>query len=209
VSRPAARLTCTFARGAWDPADWWMVRSPRFDHGNDWIQEADHIRNDGPETEPGQTYTSMVWAAPLVVDGTGDDAGELTVSATMSFDERMAPLIALGPEPALRADGVREYREHVELVLFDEGLNLWHHVWSADDGPSWRLAAKWRFAVEARRRYRLSLRRSGTVPDTRLEARLDGQRVGEIDLPLPGPLHAGITACEGTNRFYDIAIEGA
>lgn len=186
-------IETSFGRGQWDPSDWWMVKGPRWDHTNEWIQESDHIRTDGPETVAGQTYTSMVWRHSI--------EGDVEIRSTMSFDERMAPLLVLGPEPAAIEGGIREYREHLELVLFDEGINLWHHTW-ANGEPAWTLPANWRFPVEARRKYALGLARRGD----RLLVSLDDAPVGEHTLALPGPQYAGITGCEGTNRFYDFSL---
>ncbi|MDA0337554.1 MAG: hypothetical protein O2782_20510 [bacterium] len=188
-------FACAFAAGQWRAADWQMVQSPRWDRANHWLQESDHIRSDGPETEAGGTYTSMIRRAMLT--------GDFIVHATMSFDARMAPLLVVGQPPAPLPDSKWAYGEHHELVLFDEGINLWHHTF-AEGTPAWTLAAKWRFVVQAQRRYRLSLAwRAGTFGIF-----LDGSHIG--DHPAPGlkpPCVAGLTACEGTNRFYDFAID--
>ena len=111
-------LHVDFGDGCWDPGDWQMVQSPRWDRANDWHQEADHIRNDGPEEAPGQTYTSMI------LDRTMRPPFHLT--STMSFNERMAPLIVVGEPPAALPDGRWAYRAHFELVLFDEGINRFY-----------------------------------------------------------------------------------
>lgn len=191
---PEHLFACSFGSGQWDPKDWWMVQSPRWNHSNDWIQEPDHIRNQGPETSAGETYTSMICTRPL--------EGDFVVRSEMSFDERMAPLLVVGERPAPLPGGHWEYREHFELVLFDEGLNLWHHTW-ADGEASWTLPASWRFALQPGQRYELSLSCTGSA----LGVALDGVDVGTHIGTIEGPLVAGLTACEGTNHFYNFAIE--
>lgn len=188
---------CDFSQGQWRPAEWRMVQSPRWDRGNEWIQEVDHIRNDGPEQAPGETYTSMVLQQSL--------RPGFVVHATMSFDDRMAPLLVVGAAPTRLRPGCWQYGEHFEVVLFDEGINLWHHVMAAGQ-PSWSLAQKWRFAVQANQRYRLSL----TVSATRLDVALDGRTVGHhIGVQMPAEVAVGVTACEGINRFYDFCVDAA
>ena len=54
-----------------------------------------------------------------------------------SFDDRMAPLIVLSGHPPKDSKGYFVYRDHVEVVLFDEGINVWSHFWSMSAGPSW------------------------------------------------------------------------
>ena len=87
-----------------------MVRSPRWDYDGEWIQKQDHIRNRVPEhwkpekmveggLGAGETYTSMLYCKPL-----GDD---FTITARMSFDHRMAPLVVFAAEPVYKG-GHRE-----------------------------------------------------------------------------------------------------
>lgn len=186
---------CDFSEGHWNAADWRMVQSPRWDRVNDWIQEPDHIRNDGPETEAGETYTSMVLDRTLDVP--------FIVRATMSFDQRMAPLLVIGAEPTKLPSGRWQYGAHFELVLFDEGLNLWNHT-VVDGKPAWTLAQKWRFDVQPQRRYELAL---GVQPG-RLDVSLDGRSIGQNLLEgASDHVVAGLTACEGINRFFDFRVD--
>jgi hypothetical protein len=194
---------CRFARGGWDRAEWWPVRSPRWDHVGEWVQEEDHLRNWVPDrwspeqlTEGGpgaaETYTSMVYRRPL--------QGDFHVAARMSFDHRMAPLIVLASEPA-NEGSYREYRDHCEVVLFDEGVNVWMHRFG-DRGQDWALAAYWRFPLLPKAQHLLRVQRVGT----RLNLHVDQQVFGCHLAALRGPLYAGITACEGVNRFFDFDI---
>ncbi len=166
------------------------------------MAESDHIRNRVPaDASPaqmqgaraGETYASMLYREPV--------KSALRVRAEMSFDECMAPLIALAAEPALDACGRRTYREHVEVVLFNEGINVWHHRWSAERGPYWHRAAWARFAVAPHQRYALEVEREGSA----LVVRCQTHNIG-VRLDLPQSLYAGITGCEGTNRFYSFDL---
>ncbi|MFT5085773.1 MAG: hypothetical protein ACI906_000443 [Candidatus Latescibacterota bacterium] len=190
-----------FAAAGWHAEDWLLVKSPRWDSVGEWVQEADHIRNRVPaDVTPeqmlgeraGETYTSMLYKEPQT---------SLRVCAEMSFDERMAPLIVLAAEPELGADGRREYREHIEIVLFDEGINIWHHKWSVERGPHWRRAAWASFAVDAGRRYALEVERVEMALTVRC-----GECVFGVEIALPEQLYTGITGCEGNNRFYEFVL---
>ncbi len=195
------RFGCTFSPASWRAEDWLSVQSARWDFDGEWKQETDHIRNRVPaDATPqqmlaeraGETYASMLYKEPQ---------SAFCVRAETSFDERMAPLVVLAAEPQFNAAGHREYREHVEVVLFDEGINIWHHYWSEERGPYWRRAAWMRFAVAANRRYTLEVERRGAA----LTVCCDG-RVFGVEMTLPDSLYAGITGCEGTNRFYEFVL---
>lgn len=192
---------CTFAKDKWNPADWLTVKSPRWPHVGAWVQRDDCIENRVPAgasleemigSRAGETYASMLYREPLAA---------FCVRAEMAFAQRMAPLIVLAAEPGRDQAGRREYREHVEVVLFDRGINVWHHFWSRDKGPHWKKAAHLDFAAEAGRRYALEVARQ----DATLQVYLD-QRVLKVDLALPKRLYAGITGCEGLNRFYNFSL---
>lgn len=194
--------SCLFAAGAWNPEDWLPVMSPRWPCQGAWLDEPDHIRNRVPAdaslaqmqgARAGETYASMLYREPV--------EGALQVRAEMSFDECMAPLIVLAAEPAPEAGGRRAYREHVEVVLFDQGINVWHHHWSAERGPYWHRAAWARFAVAPHQRYALEVERAGPA----LAVRCGPHHFG-VRLDLPERLYAGITGCEGTNRFYSFDL---
>ncbi len=194
---------CSFAEGAWDPTEWWQVRSPRWDCEGEWVQERDHLRNRVPDhwspeemtaggPGAGETYVSMVYSRPLT--------GEFQVAARTSFDHRMAPLIVLAAKPANVAT-YREYRDHCEVVLFDEGVNVWRHGFS-DQGPHWALTAHWRLRLAPKLEHQLRVHRVGH----QLNVFVDNQAFTCHLAALPEPLYAGITACEGVNRFFDFKV---
>ena len=87
----------------------------------------------------GEVYSSMIVDRPPVPDLLG--------RTRTSFDFRMAPLVVLTGPSGEDRDGNPEYREHVEVVIYDLGENVWHHTW-VDDGPTWYRAGwgdfRWR-----------------------------------------------------------------
>ena len=193
---------CTFNPGGWAAKDWLQVRSPRWNHSGGWIQRGDHISNCVPAgataeemlgPRAGETYSSMVFANSL--------SGQVRVRTTASFDFRMAPSIVLAGPLGADEDGHPEYREHVEIVLFDEGVNIWHHTW-VDGVPVWGRAAWWRFDLVAGESLLLEAVRCGPELQLDVAGRSFGCRIEE----LPAEMRFGITGCEGINRFYDFEV---
>ena len=128
TARAGTVFHCSFARGAWDPNRWMLVKSPRWSHFGGWVQKDDCIENETPADAAAkdllgkrapETYTSMVLKRTF--------SGNVVVRSTMEFTDRMAPLIVLAPTLGKAAKGRPEYREHYEVVLYDGGINVWHH----------------------------------------------------------------------------------
>ena len=202
VHAAAPICKCTFDKAGWKPDEWTLVKSPRWAHFGNWVQRSDHIEN---ETPPGatpklllgklapQSYTSMVYKAKVT--------GKVTIKATMAFDDRMAPIIVIAPELGKSAGGQPEYREHYEVCVFDQGVNVWRHSFKSGK-PSWQKAAFARFPLKPRTRYTLQV----TKRRKQLTVTIDGHEFGYLDESLPEEFHVGITGCEGVNRFYDFEL---
>ena len=200
--------TCSFARGKWRTGEWIKVKSPRWEHFGNWIQRDDYIENETPaDATPaelrgkraGETYTSMVLRRRF--------SGNLMVSARMAFSDRMAPLIVVAPELGRDALGRPEYREHFEIVLFDRGINVWHHLYE-NGKPHWRKRAYWQGRLEPGRPYRLGVKVRRTRSGVMVSLFVDGkEKMGYMEDAWPARFHLGITGCEGVNRFYDFRVE--
>lgn len=194
----AESLAWRFTPGCWKQEEWVLVKSPRFDHFGKWVQQEDCIRNEVPAgvspddllgKRAGETYTSMVYAKPFT--------GDLRVTAELSFAHRMAPLVVLAPSLGKDAAGRPEYREHFEICVYDEGVNVWHHTF-ADGKPSWKKAAFTRFPLKPNTHYTLDVELKGK----QMSVAIDGHAFGYIEEALPKTVYAGITGCEGVNAFY-------
>jgi len=130
---------CVFAKDGWKNEDWINVKSPRWDHFGNWVQGNGFIRNECPagvdekemqDQRAGETYSSMLYKNKV-------DAN-VTVSATMDFSYCMAPLIVITPEFGQDDQGRNEHRAHYEIVLFDKGVNIWHHYYKNEVIPRWK-----------------------------------------------------------------------
>ena len=201
----AETLTWNFTPDGWKPAEWILVKSQRWDYFGQWVQKDDHIQNavpagSTPEEWQGkratETYTSMVYGRPF--------AGDLKVTTTTQFTPNMAPLIVLTPELGRDATGRAEYREHFEICIYNEGVNIWRHT-VVDGKPTYKKAAYAKFALKPDTRYALAVEIKGKE----LIVRIDGHEIGYREESLPAKLFVGITGCEGLNYFYDMSITGA
>ena len=141
-----------FGENAWNPDEWLIVRSPRWTDISHWEQNSDHIANYIPadlrpedmqmgRDRTGETYISMLLKQPVT--------GNARMSTVCAFDGRMAPLIVLSRELS------PVHHEHLEVVLYDRGLNLWHHFYE-DGKPYWKLVAFLDLDLKAGEKYELT-----------------------------------------------------
>ena len=189
-------LRVDFGRGKWNRGEWINVKSSRWEYVKDFVQADDHILNPCPDLPDEEIYanhvtdiyTSMVYGKKF--------EAKAKISSVMSFDHLMAPLIVIAPRLGEDSEGRPEFREHHEVVLYNEGINVWHYVFEGGKAK-WHLAAFLRAPFEAKRKYDL---------EVVLEKRRGQVHFGYQDETLPESFYAGITACEGRNRFYDFRV---
>lgn len=202
AAAPAATpiYSCNFTPGNWNRADWTRVKNPHGDFG-EWIQRDDCIVNRVPEgaspaelqgKRSAQTYASMVYKEKL--------AGNVTITSTMAFTLEMAPLIVLAPNFPENAKGQKEYAEHFEVVIFNQGVNVWRHFFQ-DGKLTYRKAAFAEFPLKKDTKYTLEVSKKGKT----LTVSVAGHTLGYYDDALPDSFYVGITGCEGLNRFYDFS----
>jgi hypothetical protein len=199
--------TSEFGRGKWRREDWLMLKCPRFDQSvSSWIQNDDHIANPVPPGASSEelmgkfapnTFVTMVLRQKY--------AGSASISSTMSFDHQMAPLILIAPEYALDAGGRPEYRNHWEIVIYNEGICVWQHFWNSGK-CSWRLAAHCKCSFNPATRYRLNVDLGFYPSGKELKISCGENSFSFFADALPDSYFVGLTACEGVNRFYDFEI---
>lgn len=204
------KVDVLFARGKWSAADFIQVKSWRNTYVGSFDQRDDAIVNRCPEL-PGkeifEKHCSDVYAA--LVHREKVPFGS-TVSSRMAFDHRMAPLIAFAPALATNATGQVEFREHWEIVLYDRGLNVWHHYFENGE-QKWFKAAALELPkgidFQKDKVYDLAVQ---TVRNRRgrkeMIVRCGGYTLSYVDDALPDSFYAGIVGCEGRNLFYDFRV---
>jgi hypothetical protein len=194
--------SCTFTAGNWNRADWVRVKYPQGEHFGDWVQEDRCIANRVPENatpeelegkRAPETCSSMVYKEKL--------KGDVAVTSTIAFAHKMAPLVLLAPDLSENAKAQKECAERFEIVVFNEGVNVWRH--SLKDGKlTYRKAAFASFRLEKDTPYTLEVKKTGKT----LTVSVAGHTFGYIDDALPDACYVGITGCEGLNRFYDFRV---
>ena len=165
----------------------------------DMVQMDDHITNRTPDLpddvilkKHGEDVYSCIMLRKKFT-------GNSLISSTMSFDHRMAPLIVIAGEIGKSAKGEAEHREHYEVVLFDEGINIWHHTYR-DGKPGWYKAAFLKAKFLPKKRYDLQVKLSYTKRGKVMTVTCDGKTFGYTDNNLPDSYYAGLIGCDADNR---------
>ena len=193
----------SFAKNQWDQEEWLIVRSPRWQEISHWIQKDDCIANYVPDDlkpedmqmgrdRTGESYISMLLKQPVT--------GNARFSVTCAFHSRMAPLLVLSRELT------EVHHEHLEVVVYDRGVNLWHHFYK-DGKPSWKLIAFIDLDLAIDEKHTLTAEMIFTHKGRFMLMSCDGRYFGcRIADDWPENYYAGFTGCEGRNSFYDFEL---
>ena len=207
MTMTAGEIKVDFSRGKWNPGEWLTFKSLRWEYTHGFDQMDDHIVNQAPagiddeelyKKHVTEVYSSIVY--PRKVGGT------VEISSTMSFDHLMAPLIVLTPELDTDDKGRHAFKRHYEIVLYNEGLNVWHYTYENGE-LAWHLAAFARAKFEPKKRYELKVEMKKGKREMRMTVECGGVKFGFEDPDLPESFYAGVTGCEGRNRFYDFKLK--
>ena len=200
-----------FARGKWDKNQWQMVKSSRSGYIGQWVQEADRLVNQVPPGTDPKTYhtgATNTFTAMLLKQ---EFSGDITVELDCGFECRMAPGIIISTLPLRPGEkSVAELPEHLEMVLYDHGLNVWYHFFE-NGVQKWykavHFAEKNVFAPGKTHRVTLKI---VTIRGNRfVEVSCGGKKAGGLLPPgFPKTYRVGIVASEGVNFFHSIKISG-
>ncbi len=202
-------FSTSFAQGKWNAADWQIVKSWRFNHFGKWTQKADCIENEYPaDATEKELLGKRAWEAYSTLILNRDFSGSLLISSEMEFNDRMAPGIIIPTAPyATTQDGKLELRDHVEVILYDEGINIWHHYF-VDGKQEWRkLAYLYTTDFKKQTRYTVNVAIKDTKRGKEMSVQVGGHTFGCLIPDMPDKYRIGIVGCEGINRFYDFKAE--
>lgn len=198
---------CDFKPGKWNKNDFICVKSSRWPNINGFRQEKDHIVNNCPKDATkedmlskrcGETYAAMVYKVPL--------KGSHEIKAEMSFDYRMAPSIAIAGKLGADKNGYPEFRTHYEIVLYDQGVNVWRHTFK-NGKQVWKKMAAFKASFQPNRKYEMEVKVDFTLVGPRMSVIVGKHQVTFRDDMIPKEYYAGIIASEGINRFYEFEID--
>ena len=197
-----AIYSCVFTPGKWSRADWVRVKFPQGEHFGDWVQRDSHITNQVPEDatpeelegkRAAETSSGMIYKDKVT--------GDVVISATMAFTHHMAPLVLLTPDLSENAKGQKVCSERFEIVIFNEGVNVWRHFMK-DGKLAYQKAAFAQFRLDKDTPYKVEVKKTRKV----LTVSVAGHPVSYTDDALPDACYVGIAGCEGLNRFYDFGV---
>jgi hypothetical protein len=203
-STTSPSFSCDFDKGEWDPSDWTMVKSARWNfYQNQWIQNKDSIENPTPETPIEKWTTSRGDESYISMVTKKRFKGNITIKSTLWFDPKMAPGIVLADELGKSSGGIPEYRNHTEIIFFNEGVNVWVHTYDEKTrSVSFVLTAFFKFTLRSNTRYEIQVIRENKT----LTIKVAGQTMGVYLPDLPEEVRVGVSASEGHDRFYNFSV---
>ena len=184
-----------FKKGMWEDGLVY-ANSFRFTDVPEFIQEDDHVHNRKISEEKFGYDNISLMTREKVPLGT-------KISTTCSFDNFGAPLIVIAEDLIACDDGKLRYGEYYEIVLYENGMNVWRMHMDENRAVTWHKAVGVEFPVSAMEKHVLTVE---TKRDY-LVIKTCGQTVTLYAEDLKHEFHVGIDACEGINRFYDFTIE--
>ena len=188
-------MEISFARNAWNTENLTYAYSWRFDETPEFIQRENCIESrENPGAPQKFDNITLLFKDPF---GPGT-----RISTRCAFDRYGAPLIVLAADPETDSRGVLRYGDYLEIVLYEEGINVWR-MWRREGKVSWKKLMSCVFPVSAMQIHTLTVE-AGTE---QLKIRADDR---EMSLYIPDfyPIwYGGIVACEGVNRFYSLTAE--
>ena len=192
-------VSLKFTPDGWEPAAWTLCKNPTVEHLGKWVQRDDCIENETPadpalKTKLDQSLTTMVYNTKF--------AGNWTATATFQINGS-APGLVIAQDWAPDAQGRPQYGEFYEVIIYEKGINLWHHFATPEGKRTYELAVYSTFELKPDPRYTVTVKRKGK----RLEMTVDGRIVGTTLSALPNEVFLGVLGCEGVSHVYDFTVE--
>lgn len=188
-------MNISFSSGSWNLEELTYAYSCRFPELPEFSQKSDCIESrKNEQSSQGYDYISLLAKKPY---GPGTK-----ISTRCGFDRYGAPLIMIADKLEADEQGILRYRNYLEVVLYEDGINVWK-LWDDQGTIRWKKLLHVRFPVKAVEAHDLSV----LVEKDMLKIEADGH-YAELRVEDMFPSwYGGITACEGINRFYYLNIE--
>lgn len=207
--------TFDFAEGKWDRGAFFEARNDDWNRGDPIVQMPDCVMNANDpkwsDEDLFKNHQADVYSSLIL---TNRFRGDVTFSSKMSFDHRMAPSLVIAGEFATDAQGRKAFRDHYEIVLFEDGLNVWRHLRPNCGKSVIEKVAYTSHAFKKGTPYELKVvltrkRVYGGRLTTDVKASADGVEVGFRDEAVPDVYFIGLLGSEGRCRFYDLTVDDA
>lgn len=188
-------MELNFARGAWNMEGLVYANSYRWEDVPHFTQEEDCLVNGKTASlATGYENVSLMLKEPI--------SGDAHIVLRTSFDAWGAPLLVLSEDLAPDGKGKYRYREYYEVVLYEEGVNVWRLTTDENNTVSWRKAMSVDFPVSCGEIHTLTV---DVLGDT-LEITADDRKMSVLLPDLFPRYYVGIDACENINRFYSLSV---
>lgn len=125
---------------------------------------------------------------------------DVEITLTCAFEGRGCPEIIFVEDLKRHTDGSFRYGPCFEVVLYKDGLNVWHHF--LEDGSRWHKQLGLTFPVAENETHTLRVK----VTHKTLLIQTEDQNITLHVEDLPETFHVGLTACEGIVRLYEMTI---
>ena len=201
----------SFARGKWNISDFVYVKSWRWNFMEKFKQVDDAIVNVLPGPSPEEVFRKMHSSSYVAMMHRRRFNLGCTVSSKMSWDYRMAPIIVIAPDIGVGNSGLPELRDHWEVCLYDEGINIWYHYFE-DGVQKWykdasiALPKDCHFKANEIHDLQVKIVRNGKGK-REMTVKCGGYTLTCIDPRFPETFYLGIIGCEGRNWFYDFCVK--
>ncbi len=158
------------------------------------IQEQSCVRNGtNAEMHDGFDYTSLLTKERY--------PHNTTITATCSFEKFGAPLLLFTDHVQTDDAGNLWYGGCYEIVLFEEGINVWKHFMAGNE-VKWVKLFFAAFPVNSQERYTIR----ATLLEQGMEFAVNKRKYFLRIENLPAEMHVGFTACEDINRIYHFSV---
>ena len=184
-----------FSKGKWSEDQIMTAYTFRFTQTPPFVQEQDHIRSGVNPAHPEGFDNISILTRDTYTAG-------VTVTAHCGFSGTGCPEILLVPEPEKCPDGAIRYGACFEIVLYENGINVWRHY--RENGEcTWHQRLGVEYPVSADTVHELKVQ----VLKDELHIWLNGQKNILHTEDIFENFRLGLTACEGIARVYDWKIE--
>ena len=207
--------TFDFAEGKWDRGAFFEARNDDWNRGDPIVQMSDCVMNANDpswsDEDLFKNHQADVYSSLIL---TNRFRGDITFSSRMSFDHRMAPSLVIAGEFAMDAQGRKAFRDIYEIVLFEDGLNVWRHRRPGGGKSEIEKVAYTAHVFKKKTPYELKVvltrkKAYGGRLTTDIKVSSDGAEVGFRDETVPTVYSIGLLGSEGRCRFYGLTVDDA
>ena len=187
-----------FQPNEWDTNAFDYVYTPNCDEFSTFEQEQTCIKNKKGNYIFGYEYIS-------ILEKNLHKSGAI-ISTRCAFESFGAPLLVFTNDVTVDENGRYRYGEHYEVVAYEKGCNVWHIIPAPKNEPDKKIVptklAHLEFAIQNNQITDITVEIVGKI----IKIDINGNKL-KLEIPnFPEQFRAGITACEGINRFYEFAI---